>query len=198
MASSPGFDANQLEEQWAALIEDPGSPLVNRATMGYYPVGKLLEGILPAGKPVSEVLTNPQIRLPDTEPFPTTTSAATPLQLSLLAAALSNGGAHPAPLLVQAVNTSLAGWVLLPPLEESRQLLTEDEARNAIEPLTHAHLPLWQKVAVARMENGQAVTWFMGGTLPGDTLNPLAVAVLLEEEDPTIAEEIGQSILQNR
>jgi len=198
MASSPGFDANRLEEQWDALIDDPGSPLVNRATMGYYPTGKLLEGILPAGKSIAEVLTDPQIRLPATEPLPTTTPAPSPLQLSLLAAALSNGGLYPAPLLVQAVNTPLAGWVLLPPLEESQRLLTEDEARKAIESLTHAHLPIWQKVAVAHMDNGQTVTWFIGGILPGDTLNPLAVAVLLEEEDPTIAEEIGQSILINR
>ena len=41
MASKPGFDANQINNStyWTSLLQDPNSPLINRATSGYYPPG---------------------------------------------------------------------------------------------------------------------------------------------------------------
>lgn len=44
MASSPGYDPGNLTagltaEQWAALLNDPNHPLLNRATLGLYPLG---------------------------------------------------------------------------------------------------------------------------------------------------------------
>lgn len=46
MASHPGFDANNLGENWDALIQDADSPLVNRATQALYPVGPALGPLL--------------------------------------------------------------------------------------------------------------------------------------------------------
>ncbi|HEX9091222.1 MAG TPA: FtsW/RodA/SpoVE family cell cycle protein, partial [Anaerolineales bacterium] len=46
MASSPSFDANNLDDTWQSLVNDPYSPLFNRATMGLYPPGTLLEAFL--------------------------------------------------------------------------------------------------------------------------------------------------------
>jgi hypothetical protein len=43
---------------------------------------------------------------------------------------------------------------------------------------------------------GQFVTWYAGGTLPEWGGAPLAVAVLLEENDTALAEQIGQGILE--
>ena len=42
MASSPGFNANQLDKTWPQLIKDPASPLLNRAVQGQYPPGTVL------------------------------------------------------------------------------------------------------------------------------------------------------------
>jgi cell division protein FtsI/penicillin-binding protein 2 len=42
MASAPGFDANNLGENWERLIEDPEAPLLNRAAQGLYPPGAVL------------------------------------------------------------------------------------------------------------------------------------------------------------
>lgn len=41
MASHPDFDANQVPDAsyWKSLLQDPGSPLINRAVNGYYPPG---------------------------------------------------------------------------------------------------------------------------------------------------------------
>lgn len=46
MASNPGFDANQLEEQWGELITDENAPLLNRATLGNYQPGSTLAPLL--------------------------------------------------------------------------------------------------------------------------------------------------------
>jgi peptidoglycan glycosyltransferase len=41
MVSKPGFDANQIQDPtyWNALLQNPDSPLINRAVSGYYPPG---------------------------------------------------------------------------------------------------------------------------------------------------------------
>lgn len=42
MASHPQFDADQIDEDWNALISDEAAPLLNRATQGRYPAGNAL------------------------------------------------------------------------------------------------------------------------------------------------------------
>jgi peptidoglycan glycosyltransferase len=39
MASSPSYDPNRLEDIWPQLLQDPQTPLINRATQGAYPPG---------------------------------------------------------------------------------------------------------------------------------------------------------------
>jgi peptidoglycan glycosyltransferase len=48
MASAPTFDPARLEESWEALREDPGAPLVNRATQGLYQPGGALQSVIVA------------------------------------------------------------------------------------------------------------------------------------------------------
>lgn len=50
LASHPAFDSNTLEDNWAALIADPGAPLLNRATFALYqPGGAMQPFLLTAG-----------------------------------------------------------------------------------------------------------------------------------------------------
>jgi cell division protein FtsI/penicillin-binding protein 2 len=67
MASHPGFDANQLDQQWSDLIRHPDSPLLNRATQGQYPPGTALG-------PFLLTATQSFAQLPD---LPATTSITT-------------------------------------------------------------------------------------------------------------------------
>jgi cell division protein FtsW (lipid II flippase) len=46
IASSPGFDANTLDTSWESLVNDPESPLFDRAGMGLYPPGNSLGAFL--------------------------------------------------------------------------------------------------------------------------------------------------------
>jgi peptidoglycan glycosyltransferase len=42
IASHPTFNANQLDQTWSDLVDNPASPLLNRTTQGLYPAGASL------------------------------------------------------------------------------------------------------------------------------------------------------------
>lgn len=46
LASSPSYDPNEIDENWDVLVEDPSSPLLNRATQGLYQPGAAFQVIL--------------------------------------------------------------------------------------------------------------------------------------------------------
>jgi cell division protein FtsW (lipid II flippase) len=46
MATSPTFDSNSLEENWATWMDDQTAPLLNRATQALYPPGSATGGII--------------------------------------------------------------------------------------------------------------------------------------------------------
>ncbi len=59
IASHPGFDANRIAADWEQIIANPGSPLLDRATLGRYPAADLVAKLLPQGvsaqQPVPQV-----------------------------------------------------------------------------------------------------------------------------------------------
>ncbi len=57
MVSKPDFDPNQLAESWEYLINDEGSPLLNRAISGLYPPGSTFKPLMAAA-----ALENPEIQ----------------------------------------------------------------------------------------------------------------------------------------
>jgi cell division protein FtsW (lipid II flippase) len=269
MATSPTFDANQLQSDWETLVKDPKSPLLNRATQGLYPPGAVLGPFLLAdlaGKKdlptppetedyrLGEVLLTcitqpdspswtkavqngcpgstaklaetlgaaeiqtlfekihlfpaPEMRLPTASGYADhriSDPAAevlgnnlriSPLQAALAAAALSDQGTWPAPNLVTAVNTPQAGWVLLAPLEQSNPALPASSSRSVTTGLSIEGQTYWQVSAVAPNGSGKWVTWYLAGTTPEWKNDPLALALLLEENNPTSVIEDGHSILE--
>jgi peptidoglycan glycosyltransferase len=48
LVSYPSFDPNKVDEDFAEFIEDPNSPLINRATQGYYPPGSTFKVVTAA------------------------------------------------------------------------------------------------------------------------------------------------------
>ncbi len=119
----------------------------------------------------------------------------TPLQMALAAAALSNRGMRPAARLVSAVLTPEQGWVDLPaqPAVETPLAAGLEEA---LDMLTIQGTQTWDATAV--IQNGaSSLTWYIAGTLPQKTGKPLALALILEENNPNLAKQIGQSLLKN-
>jgi cell division protein FtsW (lipid II flippase) len=210
IASHPSYDPNRLDEQAAALLRDPQSPLLDRAAQNLYPIGtglqSWLQGIAVSAQPSSNdtaqlfanlgFYTTPQIRLP----VAVSVSAGlplrlTPLQVALAAAALTHNGLRPAPRLVMAVDTPAQGWVVLPSLSKPVQALPAASASAFTQSRTVTNQPFWQWSGLAGL-GARTVTWSLAGTLPGWQGTPLAVVVLLEDNNPAAAKDIGQAVIE--
>jgi membrane peptidoglycan carboxypeptidase len=127
-----------------------------------------------------------------------------PLQMALAAASLSDAGQRLAPRLAMAVQNPHGGWVMLPVSGQAQQALPAGAAISIADLLAEQVLPIWQVVAVSHPAQTQTdnnagttgYTWYLGGTIPEWKGASLAIAVLLEEDNPSIAQEIGRLILQ--
>ncbi len=209
MASHPTFDPNQLDQQAAALLKDPLSPLLDRAAQNSYPAGTAMQSWLQAigltARPVMShapslftalgFYSTPELHLPvavaGTSDQPLRLS---PLQVALTAAALSHDGLRPPPRLAMAVKTPSQGWVVLPPLSEAVQALPADVVASATQALMVKNQPYWQWSGLAGQTN-KTITWSLAGTLPDWQGTPLAVVVLLENANQPSAAYIGQQML---
>ena len=210
MASHPVFDPNQLDTQAASLLQDPNSPLLDRAAQSLYPPGDTLQLFfhvagynLPPSSNISEpwydalgFRTTPKLRLPVAiASAPDTNLKVSPMQMVLAAAALSHGGVRPAPRLAMAVNTSTQGWVILPALSQSVTVFPPSGVAATVQALMVSGQPFWQWNGQAVQEN-KTFTWSLAGTLPDWKGAPLAIVVLLEETNPDQATIIGQTLLE--
>jgi membrane peptidoglycan carboxypeptidase len=115
-----------------------------------------------------------------------------PLQMALATAALSNNGTRPAARIAIAVNTPLQGWVILPALDSSVEALPAASASETTQALAGEN-PYWSFTGTT---DEMPLTWYLAGTLPEWSGTPLALVVLLEENDPALASEIGGKLLE--
>jgi penicillin-binding protein A len=118
-----------------------------------------------------------------------------PLQMALAAASLSNNGVRPAPRLVQAIQTDDASWVNQSTLADASQVFSSEAASSVAQTLQVNDLPIWQSVGRAQNAPRQAITWYLAGLLPDWSGPPAVLALLLEEDNPDQAIQIGQQIL---
>jgi cell division protein FtsW (lipid II flippase) len=118
-----------------------------------------------------------------------------PLQMALAAAALTNNGIRPAPRLAISVETPNQGWIILP-AQPAMQALPAEETNQAVSSLSSADIPVWETVA-AHTEGQSSVSWYVAGTLPNWGGTPLALAVLIEEDNAQQVQAIGRTILRN-
>jgi cell division protein FtsW (lipid II flippase) len=152
----------------------------------------------------------PNIRLPvDAAPSPQSLEnlegaalgqvdiSVTPLQMALAAASLSGSGSLPAPQLVTAFRNAQGIWEIMPPGGEPVQALPAASADRTALALALDGEDIWQSLAVSPNGSDQTISWYIGGSLPeGDSsgLN-LAIAVVLEEDNAALVQEIGHNVL---
>jgi len=115
-----------------------------------------------------------------------------PLQMALAAAAMSNNGIRPPARIALAANTPQQGWVVLPALGRSVDALPSPFARETTRELAGEN-PYWSFVGAA-IDTSQ--TWYLAGTLPDWSGTPLALVVLLEEDNSFNANKIGKALLE--
>jgi cell division protein FtsW (lipid II flippase) len=119
-----------------------------------------------------------------------------PLQMARAAAVLSSDGVLPAPKLTISVKTPQAGWVILPDLSQPVRIFPAGIAGRTADSMAAADLPIWQEVSRVSAGTGQGTTWYIAGTLSNWNGSPLVLALLLEEDNPSLAEEIGQAVMK--
>jgi len=118
-----------------------------------------------------------------------------PLQMALAAAALSANGNRPSPLIATSYNSPTNGWVFLPGGTPS-PVFTPTAITDVTALLSVANAPFWQSLGTAFTPDGP-ITWMLGGTRPGAWQGtPLALVIVLEEENPYSALTMGEQILR--
>ena len=209
MSSHPTFNANQLTETAADLLLDPQTPLINRAALGVYPTDSVMEPFamtlfnttnLDQGQWQDVYETFGFLRTPDLrlEAAPSTSNDddfyVSPLQMALASAVLSNAGVIPAPRIAVAVNTPNDGWVVLPAEGKPVVALQASATSEAVLSYIQGDNNYWSHIELAQDEKS-SLTWFIGGTRPNWMASPLTIVVLLEENNPREAEQIGVDLL---
>jgi len=201
MASYPGFDAREMDRAWEELVNDPSAPLLNRAILGRYAASELERLTYPDGFNSLGLFPTPPFELPSGDlpadaSLPGSTSRGySPLQMALAAAVISGEGLRPAPQLVMAVNDPRSGWLPLPAKSQPVQALTVERAAKLAQKHTMPGLGFWQVGALEAAHTGQAVAWWIGGSLPAGGGTPYALALVIESDAQELAERIGQTLL---
>lgn len=211
IASHPTYDPNKLTEEGEALAQNPYSPLLNRATQGLYPIGTAGLPFIRAGfgeEPPTDLQLRtlyqrfgfyraPLLNLPvasDTGSTSVRNLRVSPLQMTLAVAAISNHGTAPAPRIATAVNTPEQGWVILPVLGESFEATQARTADEAALSLIKQGKPYWSHVGQGSLDE-TIVTWLLAGTVPDWRGAPLALVVVLEENNTFLAEFIAENLM---
>jgi hypothetical protein len=196
-----------LDEQGDELSGNEDAPLLNRATLGSYPPGNALEPFTQVlFQRIAPITTDqrielyralgfdrqPQARIPAGEASSLDENTrVSPLQMALATAALSNDGIRPPARIAVAVNTPQQGWVVLPALDKPMDTMPEREVRATTQALAGEN-PYWSFTSAG---DEPPLTWHLAGTLPDWSGTPLALVILLEEENPILAEKIGGELL---
>lgn len=118
----------------------------------------------------------------------------TPLQMALAAASITHSGIRPAPRLTLAVQTPAQGWLAFAQTEVPVQAFSPEKLSDAVSSMQLNPLPAWYSVSRS-YSTDQIFTWFIAGTLPGWQGSPLALAIVLEEDNPDAALKIGSTLL---
>jgi len=212
MASHPTFDPNRLNENAADLLSDPAKPLINRAALGTYPTGSAMD-------PFAQTLIGqidisqdqwfdvfntfgfydaPELRMAVATPASNDPEKfyASPLQMAMASAALSHEGMIPGPRIALAVNTSKDGWLVLPAEGKSVEVVQPSAWNEAASSFIQSGDSYWSHLGRAQSDESP-ITWFIGGTPPNWQAAPLAIVVLLEEDNAKDAQRIGQNLLLN-
>ena len=117
----------------------------------------------------------------------------TPLQMAVAASALSTEGTLATPVLSYAVETPHQGWVILPKNES--QTITYEAKMNSMNFLNPDKQNFWGFMGKGERVDEAPVIWYASGTTTYWKGMPMMVVVLLEENKPSLAEEIGEDLL---
>jgi peptidoglycan glycosyltransferase len=118
-----------------------------------------------------------------------------PLQMALAASAITNNGVLPGPRIINAYQDPNGDWVTLPKLSSNEQVFSAEITDQVINIIKIKDRPYWQATALVQTET-ESITWFVAGSTSEWPGQPMSLVVLLETDNPLLAAEIGQSLLE--
>ncbi|HMD87634.1 MAG TPA: FtsW/RodA/SpoVE family cell cycle protein [Anaerolineaceae bacterium] len=121
--------------------------------------------------------------------------SVSPLQMALAAASLSAKGYRPAPKLAISVLTPNEGWIIFPSGNPS-QISGMSATQKTTVQMSSSSSSIWQIVASAYSQKN-IITWYLAGTDQDWKGSPLALALVLEQDNPTLAQKIGSNLLNS-
>jgi len=195
------------------LAESLGQPTVDSISGSFWvnqPV--TLEGFVPkdpiiaTATPVSQPSAVPSSTLAQVALGQSPQQAISPLNMALIAAAVSNDGNAPVPHTIQAVRPHGGDWQSVPAEEMTRPFVAAATAHRLSELMAsnmlsgvlvtpQPKIPLSGHAGTASSGKGKTLSWFIGFVTLADSTH-IAVAIVLEDvNDPGAAARIGQEIL---
>jgi hypothetical protein len=190
-----------IDISWGSLISTgcPGAVAALASELGHQETFQLFQTMNWETQPALRIAVGDDLAMP------TTTDPATralseefrvsPLQIALMAAAITSEGIVPAPRLAVAFRSPTGEWELLPPAGDPYQVLSGMAAAATSNQLVVPDLPLWMALSVSPSGGEGGLTWFIGGTSLEWQGAPLAIALVLEDRAPAEAREIGLNLL---
>lgn len=121
--------------------------------------------------------------------------SVSPLQAALAVAALNNNGSRPVPWLVTAIRSADQEWVIQENLPANPVSSFRSSFSGALKSLATNEMPLWFAVGNAQTAKGW-ITWLLVGTLPEWQGTPVALALVLEEDNPSFASQVAMRLMQ--
>ena len=119
----------------------------------------------------------------------------TPLQMALMAAAITNGGMQPTPKIVNSYQSESGAWTAFGGNKSAVEALNSALALQIRKTLTAENQPIWFLNGHAPLLEGGTLTWYIGGTTPQWVGVPLAIAVAVEGNQAELTQQIGSQLL---
>ncbi len=116
-----------------------------------------------------------------------------PLQMALVAASITNDGFMVNPRLINAYQTENGSWNSFAEAGTGKRVISARVAQRIIDLLKFENQAYWYAIGHSFMENGEVLTWLIGGTTKDWAAAPLAIAIAIEGSQVPLAYQIAEA-----
>ena len=120
---------------------------------------------------------------------------ASPLQMGLVAATVTNKGLFSDPRLVNSYFDDDGEWKTFEDVLSSYQAIPESIATQIQDRLAAEEAKIWYQMGHSLTKDQGILTWLIGGNTSSWTGSPLALAILVEDSAPQLAQDIARQLL---